>query len=175
MYGRAVVERGKAFLASLSAAQRAAAVIPYSFAAASHWSNLPEQDMWRRRSGLSTRALSQEQWQALNAVLKAATGSGKNEGYDEIRQILNADDFISQSGRRPTCYGRGQYRIALLGEPNVSGRWQLQFGGHHIALNNTYIDGELAGATPAFRGPEPRHFKLNGETNQPMVQKLARC
>jgi hypothetical protein len=46
----------------------------------------------------------------------------------KIRQILNADDFISQSGRRPTGYGRGQYRIAFLGEPNVSGRWQLQFG-----------------------------------------------
>lgn len=169
--GRAVVERAKAFLASLSAAQRAEAVVPYSFAAASHWSNLPEQDMWRGRSGLSTKTLSQEQWEALNAVLEAATGSGRNEGYDEIRQILNADDFISQNGRRRTGYGRGQYHIAFLGEPEVVGKWQLQFGGHHIALNNTYIDGELAGATPAFRGAEPQRFNLEGEENQPMVQK----
>jgi hypothetical protein len=38
-------------------------------------------------------------------------------------------------------------------------------------LNNTYLDGELVGATPAFRGAEPQRFKLDGIENQPMVQK----
>jgi hypothetical protein len=46
--------------------------------------------------------LSPEQWQALNAVLVLATGSGKDQGFDEIQRILNADDFIRQSARRRT-------------------------------------------------------------------------
>ncbi len=173
MNGRAVVERAKAFLASLSRAQRAEAILPYSFSAASHWSNLPEQDMWRGRSGLSTKTLSPTQWQALNALLEVATGSGRNEGFEEIRQILNADDFISQNGKRRGGYGRGEYRVAILGEPDISGKWQLQFGGHHLALNNTYVDGDLLGATPSFRGAEPQRFTLDGTENQPMVQKHA--
>lgn len=51
--------------------------------------------------------------------------------------------------------GDGEYTVAFIGEPTKSGRWQLQFGGHHLAVNNTYMDGQLIGATPAFRGIEP--------------------
>lgn len=169
--GRLVAEKAQIFLASLTPAQRAEAVVPYSFSAASHWSNLPEQDMWRSRPGLSTQTLTSQQWQALNAVLASATGSGKNEGFDEIQQILNADDYISQSARRRAGYGRGQYHIAFLAHPTATGRWQLQFGGHHLALNHTYLDAELVGATPAFRGAEPLRFKLGDVENQPMVRK----
>ncbi|SON57739.1 hypothetical protein HDIA_4198 [Hartmannibacter diazotrophicus] len=170
--GRQVVEAAQVFFLSLTPSQREAVLNPYSFSSATHWSNLPEKDMAHARAGLSTGTLTPAQWQAFNGLLAAATGSGKNEGFDEIQQIMNADDFIRQSARRSAGYGRDQYRIAFLGVPSVAGRWQLQFGGHHLALNHTYAEGVLTGATPSFRGAEPTSFEFAGFLNQPMMRKL---
>lgn len=169
---RSVVEAAQAFIDSLTQPQRAEVFRPYSFSSASHWSNLPEQDMAHGRIGLSTGTLTSAQWQTLNKLLAAATGSRENGGYDEIRAILNADDFIRRSGGRIGAYGRDQYRIAFLGEPQSTGKWQLQFGGHHLAINNTYVDGILVGATPSFRGAEPTSFESDGVLIQPLTRKL---
>lgn len=171
---RRVVDLARAFEATLTPEQRAALNVRYSFANAANWSNLPEFAMRCGRVGLATSTLSPDQWTALNALLAAATGSASNEGYDEIQQILNADDYIGQHGRRREGYGRGNYHVAFLGPPTTSGRWQLQFGGHHVAINNTYADGILVGATPAFRGVDPAAaFELNGTLNQPLAQEHA--
>jgi hypothetical protein len=71
-------------------------------------------------------------------------------------------------------YGAGNYYIAFLGTPSVKGKFEVQFGGHHMAFANTYIDGKLAGATPSFRGVEPAgKFVWDKKTNQPMEQEQA--
>ncbi|WP_432561717.1 DUF3500 domain-containing protein [Kineococcus sp. SYSU DK003] len=106
------------------------------------------------RVGLQTDSLTDEQWTALETLLAAATGSGENEGYDEIVQHLAADDYLADNGGGDS-YGRGNFFVAFLGTPADTGTWELQFGGHHLAVANTYTDGALAGATPSFRGIEP--------------------
>ncbi|WP_432561714.1 DUF3500 domain-containing protein [Kineococcus sp. SYSU DK003] len=125
------------------------------------------------RVGVQTDTLSDEQWTAFKALMAAATGTGENEGWDEIQQILNADDYLASidSGGG---YGSGNYFIAFLGTPSTSGTWELQFGGHHLAFANTYTDGALAGATPSFRGLEPvAAFDYDGRTNAPLAQEVA--
>jgi hypothetical protein len=125
------------------------------------------------RVGLSIGDLKGAQLTALTALLKKATGSASGLGYDEIEQQLNADDYLSQHGGG-SDYGRAQFYVAILGSPQDSGTWEFQFGGHHLAVANTYIDGKLAGATPSFRGVEPfAAFSLNGRTNQPLKIKHA--
>jgi hypothetical protein len=49
------------------------------------------------------------------------------------------------------------------------------YGGHHTAFANTYKDGVLTGATPAFRGVEPfGTFTWNNKTdNQPLHSEQA--
>ena len=123
------------------------------------------------RVGLQTDSLSDEQWTALEALLAAATGSAENEGFDEIVQHLEADDYLADNGGGDT-YGRGNYFIAFLGTPSDTGTWELQFGGHHLALANTYTNGALAGATPSFRGIEPfSTVEVDGDTVQPEQQE----
>lgn len=157
---RTVLDRAHAFIATLDDAQRADLLQEYTFANASRWHTYPQWYLgkWylgrRGRIGLRLETLSETQWRALNALLAAATGTGKNEGYDEIEQHLNADDYLRQIGKGDG-YGRGDFYVAFLGTPSESGLWQLQFGGHHLALTNTYRDGALIGATPSFRGIEP--------------------
>ncbi|MFK3670571.1 DUF3500 domain-containing protein [Leifsonia aquatica] len=123
------------------------------------------------RVGLQTSSLSDAQWSALENLIAAATGSAANEGFDEILQHLAADDYLSANGGG-SDYGRGNFYIAFLGTPSDSGTWELQFGGHHLALANTYTDGELAGATPSFRGIEPfTTVTQDGVTVQPEQQE----
>ncbi len=123
------------------------------------------------RVGIPVSDLSDAQLAALTTLLKAATGSTAGLGYDEIEQQFNADDYLNQNGGGDT-YGRGNFYVAILGSPQDSGTWEFQFGGHHLAVANTYTDGKLAGATPSFRGVEPfTAFKLDGRTNQPLKTK----
>ena len=125
------------------------------------------------RVGLQTDALSDAQWTALEALLKAATGTAQDEGFDEVLQHLAADDYLADNGGGDT-YGRGDFFIAFLGTPSGSGTWELQFGGHHLAIANTYTDGKLAGATPSFRGIEPfTTVEVDGESVQPEQQEAA--
>ncbi|WP_345712728.1 DUF3500 domain-containing protein, partial [Kineococcus glutinatus] len=125
------------------------------------------------RVGLQTSELSEEQWTALEDLLRAVTGSAENEGYDEIVQHLEADDYLGDNGGGDD-YSRGQYFIAFLGTPSDSGTWELQFGGHHLAVANTYTDGALVSATPSFRGIEPMGtVEVDGDTVQPEQQEQA--
>ncbi|MBX5242026.1 DUF3500 domain-containing protein [Rhizobium sp. NLR22b] len=168
-----VLDRANAFIATLGDEQRSALLQPYTFANASRWHTYPQWYLGRRgRIGLRLETLSETQWSALNALLAAATGTGRNRGYDEIQQHLNADDYLRQIGKGDG-YGRGDFYVAFLGTPSEIGLWQLQFGGHHLALTNTYRHGALVGATPSFRGIEPAFpFEYNGVTYAPQRQEM---
>ncbi|MGR0280160.1 DUF3500 domain-containing protein [Marinomonas dokdonensis] len=146
--------------------------LEYSLAEAKNWSNLPA-GAFPARPGVFLGELDVEQRGVVKAILMEATGLGENEGFDEIVQTLNADDYI---GTVSTDYKAGYSsfngKIAFLGTPADKGTWQLYYGGHHFAFANTYTDGKLVGATPSFRGIEPfPSFEMNGRTNIPMLQE----
>lgn len=188
-----VAALAQAFYQTLDAAKQKTVLLDYTLANAKRWSNLPQSLLSggkggvpgggkgggpgggnsQPRVGLSIGDLSADQQTALTALLKAATGTAPDLGYDEIEQQLNADDYLNTKGGGDD-YGRKTYYLAFLGSPADSGTWELQFGGHHLAVANTYTDGKLAGATPSFRGVEPfTAFDLNGRTNQPLKTKHA--
>ncbi len=125
------------------------------------------------RVGINLGQLGDDQLAALDTLLKAATGTTAGLGYAQLQAQLAADDYLAANGGGDD-YGRENYYVALLGSPQDSGTWELQFGGHHFALANTYTDGKLAGATPSFRGVEPNgDFELDGTTYNVMGVKEA--
>jgi hypothetical protein len=65
-------------------------------------------------------------------------------------------------------YSAGSYFIAFLGTPGATETWQLQFGGHHLALLKTYTGNEQVGATPAFVGVEPKVWTDGGRIYAPL-------
>ena len=145
-----VVDAANAFMYSLDSDQQAEALLDFTEANATAWSNLPCGSTCR--VGIEFSSLSDEQLTAAEAVIEAATGTGSDTGYDQISQILKADDYL---GETASGYGSGNYYLAFLGTPSTSGTWQLHFGGHHLALNLTYKDGAVEGTTPYFVGVEP--------------------
>ncbi|MFF4584104.1 DUF3500 domain-containing protein [Streptomyces sp. NPDC001388] len=66
-------------------------------------------------------------------------------------------------------YGSDIYFLAFLGTPSADGTWQLHFGGHHLAVNITYKDGKVSGASPFFTGVEPTSWTADdGTTYEPL-------
>ena len=173
-----------AFRATLSSSLRSTLDQTYTLANAELWSNLP-QSLLRGggggpgggsrgpRLGITLDQLNASELASFNRLLKAATGSSPGLGYAEIQQHLNADDYLNAHGGG-SDYGRANYYIAFLGTPADTGTWEFQFGGHHLAVANTYKDGVLVGATPSFRGIEPNgRFMQDGSANQPLAVKEA--
>lgn len=144
--------------------------LPYAVADARKWSNFPPMG-YRNRIGPTLAELTPTQLGVVKALMREAAGLAANEGYDEIEQILNADDFLQHNtGERG--FASGNFHVAFIGTPAASGTWQLYFGGHHLGFASTYKDGVLVGATPSFRGVEPfTRFTENGRDNAPMAEE----
>ncbi|MEO9078125.1 MAG: DUF3500 domain-containing protein [Rhodanobacter sp.] len=172
-HANSVVGRAQTFAATLTPEQRSKLIVKDTYRNLTNWSNLPEYAKSPHRVGLSTSTLSTVQWAALNALLRESTGSARLEGYDEVQQILNGDDYVHRFGsRKREGYGRSQYHVAFVGRPTTEGSWTFQFGGHHVAVINSYRDGNLIGVTPSFRGVDPlQPFLQHGVRNDPLGQE----
>jgi hypothetical protein len=162
-----------ALKSTLKEDQLALLQLDYSKQNASKWSNFPASFRNAQRVGLNLGQMSPDQIKATFALLKEVAGTAKNEGLDELQQLLEADDYLNENGGGKT-YGTANYFIAFLGKPATKGVFEIQFGGHHLAFANTYQDGVLTGATPSFRGVEPSGtFTWKGKSNQPLNQEQA--
>ncbi len=159
-----VVCKANAFMATLSNTQLDGVLLDYTKENAIKWSNLPCGAQCR--IGLEFNTLTSAQITAALAVVQAATGTAANEGYSEIKQIMAADDVLAATGGNG--YSSSYYFIAFLGIPSVTGTWQLQFGGHHLATNITFENGEVVSATPKFEGIEPKTWTSNDTTYAPL-------
>jgi hypothetical protein len=145
--------------------------LSYTVADAKRWSNFPPAG-YNNRVGPTLDKFDPDQLGYIKAMLKTAAGIAANEGYDEMEQILNADDYLKAKTTDNAGFSSGNFHIAFLGVPAAQGTWELYFGGHHTAFANTYKDGKLIGATPSFRGVEPfTKFNQNNRDNQPMAQE----
>lgn len=164
-----VIDAANAFKATLTSTQVTTCFLSYSLANAQKWSNFPI-NIYGNRIGIRLGDLSAAQLTAAKNLLKVAAGTGV-EGYNELEAIMAADDYLGANGGG-SSYTSGNYYIALLGTPALTGTWQLYFGGHHLAFANTYKSGALVGGTPSFRSSEPyTAFSQNGSTWEPMKEE----
>jgi hypothetical protein len=164
-----------AFKATLSADQLATLQRTYSKSDAVKWSNFPEFSERPRRVGIRLGSLSAAQLKAAKALLAAAMAQDvPNEGFDELEGNLAADEYLGNLINKTGTFNAGNYYLAYLGTPSPSGLWELQFGGHHFAVANTYNGGKLTGVTPSFRGVEPiAPVTVNDHTHQSMEGERA--
>jgi len=167
-----IVKLAEAFKATLTSTQVTALQYSYTKAQAQKWSNFPES-IYKGRVGLQTSSFSTAQWTAFLNLLKVATSTTANEGYEEYVGILDADDYLNLNGGG-SGYGSGNYYIGFLGTPSATGLWCLQIGGHHGTIIHTYNGGKMTGGTPSFRSTEPYPTWTSTNTSktvQPLVQE----
>lgn len=96
-------------------------------------------------------------------------------GYEKVLQIVEADEALKSGNRGgaggrgggPAIFGRDEYYISLLGQPSATDPWALQFGGHHLGMNLTFI-GDHRTMAPSHTGAQPAIYEIEGKTIRPL-------
>jgi len=171
---RRVVSAADAFLATLDAGQRAKAKVDLNAKTRTVWSNLPTgitmQVGAATRNGLKLGDMNPAQEKAALSLLGAALS---REGFEKVMAIVDADEVLEQREgprRQATArirFGRKEYFVAILGKPETTGTWMLQFGGHHLAVNVTFA-GDAQVLTPTHTGAQPATYTIEGKTVRPL-------
>jgi hypothetical protein len=104
-------------------------------------------------------ALTVAERDATHGLLKAVLSP---MGYQKVLDIMAADQTLADEGT-PYASGYDAYTVALFGQPIASSPWMLQFGGHHLGLNVTFV-GDKAVCAPLHTGILPSKFVKNGKT-----------
>lgn len=119
--------------------------------------------MPRERGGLALSVMTSAQEKAaydllatglsLPSFAAAITIIGLEDVLDEVEGKRGA--VRPRRGRRPS-WGRhrADYSVTVFGDPEADERWGWRFEGHHLSVNVTVVDGEVA-ATPLFMGANP--------------------
>jgi hypothetical protein len=94
----------------------------------------------------------------------AATIMGLENILDELEAWSSG--FNQERGRDPT-----RYYLRIFGTPGEQ-RWSWRFGGHHISIHHTIVDGELRAFTPCFFGADPAVSPMLGAHS---LRPLAAC
>ena len=63
----------------------------------------------------------------------------------------------AKRGRDP-----GLYYLRVFGDPEPKAPWSWRFGGHHVSINHSIVDGEVVASTPCFLGADPAASPLLG-------------
>ena len=153
-----------AFVNTLTAAQRKTVIYPGNDATQRpKWSNFPTGIFQRNglKIGNMTAAQTNALWTMLSALLSP-------EGYQKVAGIVQADEVLrTQGGGGNLAFGIAEYYVSFVGTPSLTGKYMLQFGGHHLAINAT-IKGGLATIAPALPGAQPATYTHNGRSVRPL-------
>jgi hypothetical protein len=154
----AAVTAANAFLAILTETQRAAVKFAFTDTAQrARWSNLPTGIF--ERKGIKRGDMTTAQLAALDKLLATVLSP---EGYRKVVNAVTADEVLKTTGRGRPLFGQAEYYVSFLGMPSTSDPWIIQYGGHHLGLNITFV-GTNRTLTPSHVGAQPATFTLKGE------------
>src|SRR5579862_4521476 len=146
-----MTDAAKAFVSSLTPAQRAQATFQFSDEERLNWHYIP-----RVRKGLALRDMTPEQKQLAHALLAAGLSQ---QGYIKAVSIMSLDEVLKvlEGGKGPMRDPEG-YFFTVFGEPSATGTWGYRIEGHHVSQNFTIADGKVQGA-PSFFGTNPAEIR----------------
>ncbi len=140
-------------IAKLSADQRRMANWPFpSDEERRRWFYTPTD-----HGGLTIAEMSPTQQRLAMKLL--ATGLSRS-GYVTAATIMGLENILDELEGWRVSFGheRGRdpsrYYLRIFGEPGSS-NWSWRFGGHHVSIHHTILDGELRAFTPCFFGADP--------------------
>jgi len=152
---RLIVDRARAFLATLTPEQRRAVLFPFADGAQRvKWSNFPTGFV--PRSGIAWGQMTPLQRTALVALLRSVLSP---QGVAMVAEQMDADQILA--AKEPAMFGAGRYYVSFVGAPALDRVWTLQFGGHHLAINAT-VSGPDVSLSPSLTGGEPLKYEKNG-------------
>jgi hypothetical protein len=156
-----MAEAAVALIASLDDAQRTLACWPMSdHDERLRWFYTPTD-----HGGLPISAMQSAQQRLTHRLV--ATGLSR-PGYVTVATIMGLDNVLDMIEGWTATWGRergrdpGLYYVRIFGDPASSEPWSWRFGGHHVSIHHTIVDGEVVGSTPCFLGADPASSPLLG-------------
>ena len=165
------------FINSLDSVQKRKAVFSFDEMSRYDWHYVPASAV--ARQGIAVRELNSVQKQNIYKLLKTYLSS---TGYTKAQDIMNTEYLLKEL--EPNSKGRipENYFVAFYGNPGTDKTWAWKFSGHHLALNYTIVNNQLAfapfffGVYPAIRmnaeGKEKKMFKEEEELGFKLVNAL---
>jgi hypothetical protein len=154
-------EAAAVWLTGLDAAQRRLAAWPFPAE--------EERRLWfytpTDHGGLPLGEMRPAQQQAAMRLLRSGLSQAAYVTATTIIGLENVLDDVEHFGAR---FGRergrdpGMYYVRVFGEPAPGATWGWRFGGHHVSVNHTIVEGVLAASTPCFLGADPASSPLLG-------------
>ncbi|MEY2767594.1 MAG: hypothetical protein RI912_1257 [Actinomycetota bacterium] len=155
-----MADAASSFLASLDTHQRETAQWPFP---SDH-----ERRLWfytpTDHGGVTLGDLRPAQRRLAMALLDSGLS---RPAYVTASTVLGLENVLDQLEGFTASWGweRGRdpqrYFVRIFGEPG-SEAWGWRFGGHHVSVNHTVLNGELAAGTPLFLGADPASSPLLG-------------
>jgi hypothetical protein len=149
------------FLSSLDTAQEKLAAWPFpSDGERERWFYTPTD-----HGGVTLGSLtSPQERKALRFVASGLSVAG----YVTLATIIGLDNILDQVEGWKINWGRdrgrdpGLYYLRVFGTPGNTGSWSWRFGGHHVSIQHTIVDGMIVASTPCFFGADPASSPLLG-------------
>ena len=143
-----VAAAARAFLAALSAEQRAKTTFAVDDGEWRHWVNMHRF----ARRGVSFDEMSEPQRAAARALLAAGLSA---KGLTLSLDIMKLNETLAElNDNNFEEYGEGKYFLTVMGEPSANEPWGWQLDGHHLIVNY-FVLGDQVVMTPSFWGSEP--------------------
>jgi hypothetical protein len=153
---RQMSNAAEAFLASLSAEQRAAARFSFGDEERLNWHFVP-----RERRGLPLRDMTEGQRELARALLRTGLSA---QGIRKVDDIISLELVLREMGGDPRVRNPELYFISIFGDPSWTGPWGWRFEGHHLSLNYTVVDGAPLAWAPAFLGANPAEVRAGSRS-----------
>ena len=89
-------------------------------------------------------------------------------GYVTVSTIMGLENVLDQVEGWGIDWGRergrdpGLYYLRIFGNPEKDSTWSWRFGGHHVSIQHTIVDGGVISSTPCFLGADPASSPLLG-------------
>jgi len=142
-----VRQAAKAFLASLSAADRKKTVFPVDDLEWRKWDNRHRY----ARQGVGFDKMMKGQRELAFNLLKTSLSA---RGMRQTRDIMKLNGTLAELTSNPDEYGEWLYWITIMGEPSATKPWGWQLDGHHVIINY-FVLGDQVVMSPVFMGSEP--------------------
>ncbi len=147
---QAIRKAAEAFLASLTAEQRAKTLFPVDTDQWRKWSNIHPTLL---RHGMALFEMSDGQRDCAFALLRESLSQ---RGFEETLDIMHLNETVREMTGRLDEYGEDLYWLSIMGAPSASEPWGWQWDGHHLIINYFILGNQIV-VTPTFLGAEPVH------------------
>ena len=152
------------FINSLDSAQKAKSVFPFDDMSRYDWHYVPPSML--ARQGISLKDLDSSQKQNIHVLLKNYLS---NSGYVRTKEIMSYEYLLKELEPNNTNRIPENYFVAFFGDPAKDRVWGWKFSGHHIALNFTMVNNQLAFA-PFFFGVYPAEIKAGQNKGKRIIK-----